>query len=404
VSRLRSAPHARSEPWLAEVLHPAAVAAFWTSAGLVAWTYVGFPLVSLVRGWLRPVPVAMADIEPSVSVIVAAHNEEDVIGRKVENLLALEHPADRLEIIIASDGSDDATEEIVRGFGDRVRLLALPRGGKAAALEAAVASASGEILVFTDANSLLAPDAMRRLVRPLADFTVGGVAGDQRYGELVDETERGERGFWAFDRMLKESGSRAGNAIAATGALYAIRRELFRPIPPGVNDDYYSSAGVIEQGQRLVYEPDAVAVEPAAPSLEAEFARKVRVMSRGFQSELRLRALLDPRRHGFYSVQMASHKILRRAAGVPLLILAVSSVVAARRSRLLRLAAAAQAAGYLAGGIGWLGAGRLRGPLRSALALPAYFVMANAAGVVALLNLLRGRRIDRWTSPREPVR
>lgn len=386
----------RSSPAFVTAGQRGAVGLFWVATATIAWTYAIFPLVTLLRGWLRPLPPTRVRGAPRVSIIVAAYNEERSIGAKIENLRNLEYPANLRQLIVASDGSDDRTEAIVRDAGGDVQLRALPRGGKAAALEAAVEAATGDVLVFTDANSLLADGALRAIVGPFGDPQVGGVAGDQRYGSSLDATERGERGYWALDRMLKQAGSRAGNAIAATGALYAIRRSLFRPIPAGVNDDYYLSAGVVEQGYRLVYEPGAVAVEPAAPSLDSEFSRKVRIMSRAFQTELQLRRLLDVRRYGFYSIQIFSHKILRRAAGVPLVVLAMSSAIAWRRGRLFQLATVAQIAAYASGLVGWFGHRRLRGPLRSAAALPGYFVMANTAALVALANLLRGRRIDRW--------
>ncbi|MGH3060093.1 MAG: glycosyltransferase, partial [Gaiellaceae bacterium] len=238
---------------------------FWLGAGALAFTYVLFPLLVLLRAALRPRPHRLDDSTPQVTMVIAAHNEAATIGAKLENLLSLDYPPERLEVVIASDGSDDDTDDIVRAYAGRgVRLLTPGRVGKADALNAAVAASGGEILVFSDANSMYAPDALRALVRPFADPAVGGVAGDQRYlsSDGADAIASGEQHYWNLDRMLKQAESRAGNAISATGAIYAVRRSLFRPVAPAVTDDFYISTGVIAAGYRLVFAPDAVAYEP----------------------------------------------------------------------------------------------------------------------------------------------
>jgi glycosyltransferase involved in cell wall biosynthesis len=379
--------------------------AFWAAVATIAYTYAGFPLLVLARAALRPRPFTTADVRPSVSVLIAAHDEADAIGTKLESVLAAAYPPDLREVIVASDGSGDGTEDVVAGFADRgVRLLALPRVGKAAALNAAIAAATGEVLVFTDANSTLAPDALTELVRPLADPSVGGVAGDQRYRPDAGEAPvaGGERSYWSFDRRLKEAESRAGNTISATGALYAVRREAVGQVPEGVTDDFATSTGVIAAGYRLVFAPDAVAWEPVAASGDAEFGRKVRIMTRGLRGVLVRRSLLDPRRSGFYAVQLLSHKVLRRLMVVPLLVLAASSPRLWRRGLLYRLATVGQVGFYGAGVAGLVTGGRPRGPLGRLLALPAFFLLVNAAALRACWNLATGRRIDRWEPHRAP--
>jgi cellulose synthase/poly-beta-1,6-N-acetylglucosamine synthase-like glycosyltransferase len=380
--------------------------AFWGAVAVLAYTYAGFPLLVLARAAVRPRPYRTGDVRPPVSVLIAAHNEATAIGPKLESVLAAAYPGGRREVIVASDGSDDGTEEVVRRYEDRgVRLLALPRVGKAAALNRAIAVATGEVLVFTDANSALEPDAVTALVRPFADPTVGGVAGDQRYRRRGDEAAvtGGERRYWDFDRLLKVAESRAGNAISATGALYAVRRELVGEVPEGVTDDFATSTGVIAAGARLVFAPDAVAWEPVAASGEVEFGRKVRVMTRGLRGVVVRRELLDVRRHGFYTVQLVSHKVLRRLMVVPLAVLAVASPALWRRGRLYRLATVGQVLFYGAGAAGLLAgsSGRRRGRGRL-LAIPAFFCLVNAASVKACWNLVTGRRIDRW-EPQRPV-
>ena len=375
---------------------------FWLAGSLVAYTYVGFPALVFARSAMRPLPYRRAPITPSLSILVAARNEAGVIATKLDNLLALDYPAERLEIIVASDGSEDRTAELARARGDsRARLLDLPRVGKAAALNAAAEQARGELLVFTDANSILAPDALRALVAPFVDEHVGGVAGDQRYLATGEEAAaaRGERGYWDFERMLKRAESRAGSVISATGAIYAIRRALFRPVPGGATDDFALSTAVICQGRRLVFAPDAVAYEPVGASADAEFARKVRVMTRGLNGVLLRRELLDPRRHGFYALQLFSHKVLRRLMAVPLIAMAATGARLAGRAPIYRLVPALEATITVLGATG-LALGRRRG--RGLLGLPAYFCLVNLASLKAASNVARRRRIDRWEPRREP--
>lgn len=377
---------------------------FWGAVGALGYTYVAFPATVCIRGLVRCRPHQAGDGTPRVTLVVAAHNEAEVIGSKLDNLLTVDYPRDRLEVIVASDGSDDGTNKVVAGFAERgVRLLALPRVGKATALNEAVAAATGEIVAFSDANTFYAPDAIRALVRPFADPEVGGVAGDQRYIRNAPATASatGEQRYWDFDRLLKIGESRAGHVISATGAIYAVRRELIDHVPDGVTDDFFISTGVITHGKRLVFAPDAIAYEPVAATSKVELGRKVRIITRGLRAVAARRVLLDPRRHGFYAVQLFSHKVLRRLMAFPLIGVAVSSPLLWRRGWLYRAATVAQATFYAAAGLGLRHkATPHRGPGGRLLALPAYFVLVNAACLRAVWNLLRGRSINRWEPQR----
>lgn len=374
---------------------------FWLAVATVVYTYALFPLLVFARGRLAPRPHASAPGTPGVSILIAARNEEAGIAAKLDNLLELDYPADWLQIVIVSDGSDDGTDDIVARYLDRgVELVPLPRVGKAAALNAAAARARGEILVFSDANSMFARDAVRALVAPFADPAVGGVAGNQCYAAGGDATTAaGERGYWSFDTALKRAESAAGNVISATGAIYAIRRDLFRPVPEGVTDDFVTSTRVIAQGYRLVFAQDAVATEPVGASAEVEFGRKVRVMTRGLRSVLVMRELLNPFRHGFYALQLLSHKVLRRLSVVPLLAIAVSSPFLWGSGLPYREATAAQALLYGLGGAGILFRRTAVGRWWP-LAIPAFFCLVNVAALRALWNLVSGRRIERWEPER----
>lgn len=378
---------------------------FWGAVALIAYTYVLFPVLVFLRSWLFRRPHRTADITPRVSMIIAAHNEARSIGAKLDNLLALDYPRDRLEVVIASDGSIDGTEAIVRRYADQgIKLLALPRQGKAAALNAAVAASRGEILVFSDANSMYMSDAVRALVRPFADPEVGGVAGNQRYldRKSASATGEGEYSYWNFDRRLKHSQSEAGNAISATGAIYAIRRSLFCDVPAGVTDDFVTSTRVIAQGYRLVFAPDAVANEPVAGTSGDEFGRKVRVISRGLRAVLVMRQLLNPFRYGFYALQLFSHKVLRRLVVFPLVVLFLVTPFLWRHGHFYQLAVLAQAGFYGCGLMGLLLGGTRLGRLKI-FTLPFFFCMVNAAVLLAVWNIVRGRRVDRWEPQRVNV-
>jgi glycosyltransferase involved in cell wall biosynthesis len=377
-------------------------AVFWASVAIVGYTYVLFPAVVAVRGLLRKRPYDAKDIEPRVSMIVAAYNEARTIEAKLRNTSDLDYPPDRLELVVASDGSTDGTDDIVsRWPGSRVRLVSLSRSGKPAALNAAVAAANGEILVFSDANSMYRKDALRALVRPFADPAVGGVAGNQRYvADAAHDSAAGERAYWNLDRRLKQLESLSGNTVSATGAIYAIRHDLFKPVPPGVMDDFVVSTGVIAQGRRLVFAEDAVANEPPAASSSHEFSRKVRNITLGLHAVLEMRELLNPWRHGFYAVQLFSHKVLRRLVVLPLIALGPSSVLLWSRGLAYRAATVAQLMLYGAATLGVVLRKTQIGRSKP-FALPLYFCMVYAASLVAIANVVRGRRIQSWETARQ---
>ncbi len=384
------------------------IAVFWLAVAALVDTYLVFPGVVAARAVLRPRPYLSRPVTPAVTVVVAARDEESVLGPKLESVLRSDYPEERLQVVVASDGSTDATPDVARALGPPVEVVELGPVGKAVALNAALARATGDVVVFTDANSWFTPTTLAALVQPFADPDVGGVAGDQRYlppeAETGDAagTTAGERQYWDLDRMLKAAESRAGNVIGATGALYAVRRELVGEVPSGVTDDFTTSTGVIAQGSRLVFAPDAVVWEPVAASPDAEMARKVRVMTRGLQAVVLRRALLDPRRHGFYAVQLLHHKVLRRVMGVPLAVTAVAGLFCWRRGRVYRAATVAQAGLY---GLAAVGLARPTSRLGRSrpCGLAAYFAMVNAAGLVAAVNVLRGRRIEQWAPGRGPA-
>jgi cellulose synthase/poly-beta-1,6-N-acetylglucosamine synthase-like glycosyltransferase len=377
---------------------------FWIAVFLIVYTYIGFPLGVVLRGllWGRPYKQEALTNLPAISIVISAYNEARSIEAKLHNILSMEYPRDRLEVVIASDGSTDGTDAIVEEYKDKgVKLLSLPRIGKAAALNAAVNAASGEILVFSDANSMYKADAIQKLVQPFANPQVGGVAGNQVYKMKNSRSSSidGEHAYWNFDRMLKKFQSKSGNTLAATGAIYAIRRSLFRPIPDGVSDDFVTSTGVIVQGYRLVFAPEAIAYEPVAATSQAEFGRKVRVIIRSWKAFLFRRELLNPFRYKFYAIQLFSHKILRYLVVFPLLMLLLVSPFLWQTGFIYQLATVGQIAFYCCALFGWMLNG-IRFGRKKIFTIPFYFCMVNAASLVAVIHVLRGHQIKHWEPQR----
>lgn len=303
---------------------------FWCSAATVLYVYAGYPLLIWLASRLLGEDSAL-DAEcsplPTVSVIIAAHNEESVIAARLENLLALDYPADRLEILIASDGSSDRTCEIVASCtSERVRLLNFPTNrGKSAVLAEAVAAARGDVLALSDANTFMDPQALRHLVRRFADPAVGVVCGrlvliDPVSGRNVDGV------YWRYETFLKLCETRLNALLGANGAIYAIRRSLFPELPSrvAVDDFVIPLLARLRSGASIAYESKATATEETPPDIRAEFGRRSRIGAGGFQSLPLLYPLLNPAR-GWVFFSFASHKLLRWTCPFFLLTLALTN-------------------------------------------------------------------------------
>ncbi len=375
----------------------------------LAYVYLGYPAVLWIMGRLRPRPVAKGPTTPSVTVLIPAHNEQDVIEDKVLNTLAADYPPERLEILVLSDGSTDGTVSRVQELllrenlsagrepsGPRVRVLELARSGKARALNAGVRAAGGEILVFTDANIALASDAIRRLAENFTDREVGGVCGDKRYDTSSgSSTARGEGLYWRYDRWVKRLESRVGSVFASDGALHAVRRELYRPIQnPASADDMAISMRVVLQGRRLVYEPRAVALEAPPTDAGDEFRRKIRVTNHSMRALLDLGPALVS--SGFYSVQLLSHKLIRHLSPLFLTGLLLGSGVAAAGGGLsMRLLVGGQLAFYALAAGGHLLRTR-PSPRWLPVGAPYHFTLIQLAALAGIASLVRGRRLTTW--------
>jgi cellulose synthase/poly-beta-1,6-N-acetylglucosamine synthase-like glycosyltransferase len=380
------------------------VGAFWVSLGVCVYIYFGYPALLWVVSRLRPRRVAERDVTPLATFVIPAYNEERNIAAKIENTLSLDYPSDRIEVLVVSNGCTDATNAIVRGFSDpRVRLIALEQPGKMKALNEGARSASGEILVFTDADFLLDRHSLREIARKFADAEVGGVCGARSGGmqREGDATGEGEGMYGRWDRWQKVRESEIGSVFAADGLLYAIRKELYVPIDdPAQADDIAISARVVLQGARLLFEPKATAYERASVHAPEEFRRKVRVTNHSVRALLNLRSALFTR--GFYSVELLSHKLVRHFIPFFLLSLFAASVALVRRGPLYALALAGQLVVYALAVAGALLRDRTIGRLK-VFTVPYYFCFVNAAAFLGVLSILRGKRTGAWTSRSEKL-
>jgi cellulose synthase/poly-beta-1,6-N-acetylglucosamine synthase-like glycosyltransferase len=347
---------------------------FWGSLGAICWTHAGYPLLAAVLARLRPQPVARADATPSVEVIVAAHDEEAVIGQRLENLLGLDYPPDRLGVMVASDQSADATDAIVKEVAsrdERVRLLRVPRGGKVAAQDRAVAATRAEIVAFSDANTLWSPDALRLLVRSFADPAVAYVCGSHSY-EGGDGTNR-EGVYARFEGRLRAAESQFGSVTAGVGPIYAVRRDDYVELDPRFGHDLALPYLLVRRGRRAVVDPEARAWEKPARDIEDEYRRKRRMFEHCWLIVLRGGMLRGA--PPLYALQLVSHRHLRYVTGfLHLFLLLASARLAASRGP-YRFALAAQVA--------------LLGVAACRSGLARYYVLVTWATVPALGGYLR---------------
>jgi cellulose synthase/poly-beta-1,6-N-acetylglucosamine synthase-like glycosyltransferase len=370
---------------------------FWAAVLLVLYAYVLYPvLLLLLTVGRRAGEYAPWDEWPSVSLIIAAHNEEAVLGEKLENSLVLEYPPSALEIIVASDGSTDATEAIAESFAARgVRLhKVLQRGGKTQAQNEAVRLASGRFLIFSDANSMYQPHALKKLLAPFADAQVGCVCGELRYANPQgDAAGKGEGIYWRYEQFLKRRESALSSTLGANGSIYALRRELFEELDVDIISDFIMPVRVWRKGFRAVYEPSAVAEEQSCASFASEFRRRTRIIARSLHGLWSERAVLNPLAHGFFAFQMFSHKLLRWLVPLALLVALLSNVLLAEHEpyRTLLLLQGLVYTLALLGNVLSASLGRF-----ALFYVPAHFCAINAGALLGLLSFISGRRYRVW--------
>lgn len=367
---------------------------FWSCLLLPLYAWLGYPLVLSLLAPFRHQPQARPATPLTVSVVIAAHNEQRHIAQKLRSVLSQADASASLQVIVASDGSSDRTVACARSIDDpRILALDLPRIGKAAALNIAVERCQGEILVFTDADNQWVDDTLGHLLRPFAMPGVGGSAGQMIIPRTGKGLSLGDSLYRHYEGWVRRVENRNGCMVSADGALLALRRELYEAIPEQVNDDFFISTCAPAAGQRMVYVPEALVLDCGVDEPGKQFRRRQRVTVGGLRSLAARSQLLDPTRHGLYAIALISHKLLRRLAPLLLVPLLLSNLCLLDSGAFYLWTCTLQLLGYGIALIGLLDAGRrLPRPFR----LAAYVLVTCAGMSVGLWQFLRGQGYRQW--------
>ena len=349
---------------------------FWVSLATLVWTHAAYPAAVRALAIVRSRPVRTGDETPDVTVIVAAHNEEQVIEHRIENLRALDYPSDKLEIVVTSDASTDETDDLAARAGARV--VANPRGGKVAAQNNAVRQTKGDVVAFTDANSTWAPDALRKLVRVFADPDVAYVCG--RLNVQTDDGRNKEGLYWRYELGVRGAESRVDSVTGGNGSIYAVRRSDYVEVDPRFGHDLSFPYLMVQRGRRAVYEPEANAFEKATPTTEDEYRRKVRMFEHCWAIVVEGKMLR--RLRPLYWVEIVSHRHLRYASGVLHLVVLGTNVALLGHGTVYAVILGLQL-GVLAAALVGVG-------------LPRYYVLVTWATVQSLVNYLRRGVPSTW--------
>lgn len=345
-------------------------AVFWVSLACLVWTHLAYPgfVAGLARLWPRRFD--RAEIEPTVAVIIAAYNEEPVIARRIENLLALDYPKDKLQIVVSSDASSDRTEEFAARYPG-VKVIRNDRGGKVAAQDRAVRESESELVAFSDANATWSEDALRKLVRAFADDDVAYVCGQLKI--LAADGSNKEGVYWRYEMIQRAAESTLGSVTGGNGSIYALRRSDYVEVDPRFGHDLSLPYLMVQRGRRAVYEPDAHAWEKPTPSNETEYRRKVRMFEHCWLIVLRGKML---RRLGpLYGLEIVSHRLLRYGSGLLHVVLLATSLALIVNGWVYDVVLAGQIGLLLAAGAG--------------VGIARYYVLVSWATLVALWNYLR---------------
>jgi cellulose synthase/poly-beta-1,6-N-acetylglucosamine synthase-like glycosyltransferase len=377
-------------------------ALFWVCVVVVAYVYAGYPILLGLLARLFPRNIhPVEEFCPSVSLLISVYNEAAVIRKKIGNTLQLEYPKSLFEIIVISDCSSDATDDIVSEYADRgVRLIRQSdRLGKSSGLNLAVPLARGEVVIFSDANAMYRADAVQNCVRHFVDPKIGYVVGNARYVESVGDSQssQSEGLYWKLETWLKSKESDFESVVGGDGAIYAIRRQLYSPLLPTDINDFLNPLQIINCGYRGLFDSSVVCFEETADTFAQEFRRKVRIVSRALNAVRRAPGVLNPLRNPRHFWLLASHKILRWFAPFFLVGLVLTSLTM-YRFIFYRWAAGAQIAFYLLALVGWGMQSRVRVPRPVSLAC--YFCVVNLASFIGCIKCLRGNLSGTWTPHR----
>jgi cellulose synthase/poly-beta-1,6-N-acetylglucosamine synthase-like glycosyltransferase len=374
---------------------------FWTFVCCVVFAYVGYSLSIFLIALVVRRPLKKAPIEPRVTFLITAYNEERNLAAKIEQTLSLDYPPELLEIIVASDGSTDKTDSIARSYVDRgVRLVRVEgRVGKTETQNQAVRQAQGEIIIFSDATTRYEHNAIRNIVRNYADEQVGAVSGRYEYYNPTGASIGvGSILFWKYENLIKRLQTSIHTITGCCGCIYSVRKSVYQPLPAEIISDLCEPLKVLEKGYRIVFEPDAIAYEETTEETHEEFNMRIRVAVRGMRGLLYMRALFNPFRYGFVSYQLLGHKVMRWFVPVFMLVVLLANLFLLD-SWFYRVTLALQLGLYLAAAAGMLAE---KWKIRFfAISVPLYLVTVNAASLAAMLRVLRGYKAVTWETVRK---
>lgn len=375
---------------------------FWGNALLFFYVVVGYPLLSITLGKFFALPrIFDEQYYPTVTLIISAYNEEQDIRKKLENAVNLSYPKDKLELVVISDASSDATDTIVREFGNKgVQLHRMEqRGGKTVGLNAVVPHLQSEIVVFSDANAFFGEDVIQKLVRNFSDPQIGCVTGDSRYVGVKESTSgSNEKLYWDYDRGLKLAESSFGSMVGSDGAMFAIRKSLYSPLGPQDINDFVLPLRIVGQGFRCVFEKEAICEEASTIHMAEEFSRKVRVVNRSWTALLNTKYLLNPISYGWFAVQLWSHKVLRWLSPIFLLFMFFSSLALSFSSSFFLFLLGFQVVVYGLGLLGWKF--ERFGRAHWLISGCTYLFLINVASMVGISKKIMGQSIIIW----DPIR
>lgn len=377
---------------------------FWLLVLVIFYIYAGYALIVYLLAKYRPHEAIYDEaITPTVAFIISAYNEEKIIRQKLENTLQLDYPPEKLNIWVVSDASSDGTDEIVQSIEDeRVHLLRVPeRKGKTYGITSVMEQIDEQIVVFSDANALYERRALRELVKYFADGKVGYVVGRAEYNrDNMSEAGENEGAYWSFELKLKLNESLVGSVVGGDGAIYAIRRELFRPLDAEDINDFVNPLHIIQQGYRGVFNPDAVCYEDTADTFAKEFYRKRRIVNRSWRGLWKNASVLNPVNSGLFAWQIGSHKLLRWLGGLFFVLLFVVNIFLLNSGWLYGVFFLGQLAVYSLVLIGFL-QDRCGETLPKLVSVPYYFFMVNWYSLLGIMDAFRGETYTTWQTIRD---
>jgi cellulose synthase/poly-beta-1,6-N-acetylglucosamine synthase-like glycosyltransferase len=378
---------------------------FWVPVALIVYAYVGYPLLVILLSFFVNSKVKKSFNEPKVSLLIAAYNEEKEIERKLKNSFDLDYPKDKLEIVVASDGSTDATEDIVKRYskndmGIRVVLHRVEgRLGKTATQNSAVKACQGDIIVFSDAASMYDRGAIRALVRNYADPTVGAVSGMYKYiNKEGSSVGFATILFWNLENFIKGRQTRIRTVTGCCGCIYSVRKNLYTDLPPTIISDLVEPLTILQKGYRIVFEPEALALEETAGKTKEEFKMRIRVIVRGMNGMLFVRSLFNPFRYPYVALQLISHKLMRWLVPVFCIIAFISNIFLALSSRIYLILLILQLVFYSLSVIGhYLDKAGIH---KKVFYLPLYFCVVNLASLISMFKVMKKDNIVTWQTQR----